>query len=188
MNLKGILLTRRMRGAPNGDRARGRISSTLAGANLTRAMRYCPTVILGLLTALPVTAAQKDAHKVVTGVVEVGQTLSAQSITDEQERCTRAKVNTDPAAACAMLGHSDIAPGVPVVVRNEENTVIATAKLGTPTVGDQAKGFCVCRYPFTVTLPPAKFYTTTVGNRDGVTRSREYLEKSGWVMQYSLGP
>jgi hypothetical protein len=88
-------------------------------------------------------------------------------------------------------GYSDIGPGTDVVVRDGSNNVLGVAALGdgqhraTPDSG--IGGGCI--WQTTVhNVPTGKsFYTVEVGHRGEQTYSPSQLDKSGWLVDLTLG-
>jgi hypothetical protein len=82
-------------------------------------------------------------------------------------------------------GYSDVEPGMPITIRDENNKVIASTevtddpKFQTPGVG--------CMWNMWVNVPLVKQYQVDSGRRGVVTFSREELEKAGWQAEVTLG-
>jgi hypothetical protein len=80
-------------------------------------------------------------------------------------------------------GYSDIGPGMPLTVRNEDNKIIASTTL--PETGQDGFG---CIWTMHVLVPDdAEQYSVEGGSRGAVTYSREQLEKDDWVVELEIG-
>lgn len=90
----------------------------------------------------------------------------------------------DPTKGCVGIGDfTDIGPGVDVVVRDQANTVIGSAKTTFQAIdkGD-------CRLGFTVpSVPDASFYWITVAGRNATTYSKADLASKGWAVALTFG-
>jgi hypothetical protein len=90
-------------------------------------------------------------------------------------------------------GYDDIAPGLGVVVRNEDGKTIGTGTLENPEPpADNAVGYVgtegLCRFVFQVPLrETATFYAIEVGTRGELTYSHTDLEATDWAVEASLG-
>jgi hypothetical protein len=76
---------------------------------------------------------------------------------------------------------------VPVTVRNETGTVIASGQTGTPDPITAATNY-ECETHYTVTVPLAQLYQVRVGTHDGPGTRFDALQAQGWRLLYVLGP
>ncbi|MDJ0579049.1 hypothetical protein [Crocosphaera sp.] len=82
-----------------------------------------------------------------------------------------------------IRGYSDINSGTPIIVRDENNNIIANGELGIGILEDRV----TCVYPIIAfELPKAKYYQFEIGKRD-ITYSREQLLKNGFKLELFLG-
>lgn len=81
-------------------------------------------------------------------------------------------------------GYSDIGPGTPVTLKDENGTTLADTSLGYGT-GTVAR----CTFTFTLTgvTDTAKFYSIEVGRRGAITNSHDELKAAGWTFSLSMG-
>jgi hypothetical protein len=81
-------------------------------------------------------------------------------------------------------GYSDIAVGVPVILRDENNTILASSTLDAGHLATLG-----CTFGFTLTNVPntAKFYAAEVSHRGQVSYSHQEMVDKGWRLQLSLG-
>lgn len=106
-------------------------------------------------------------------------------------------------------GFADFEPGITVNVRNEQGTILATGSLGQgalagatflPLPADWATNDSVdplefgekvsgCRFDFTIPGMPDRsgLYTIDVGNRKGLTLTRDELAAQSWNISIQLG-
>jgi hypothetical protein len=82
-------------------------------------------------------------------------------------------------------GYSDIGPGQPVTVKDENGTLLGTSSLGDADLlsppGTDGSSFC--RFPFSVSgVGDAQVYTIEIGRpgRRAISYPRADLEASGW--------
>jgi hypothetical protein len=87
-------------------------------------------------------------------------------------------------AGCLGLGgYDDVTVGSQIVVRNENDTIIATAMLEPdPTSSDDE-----CQMQFIVDVPDATFYSFEMGRRGAIVYSKQEMEENGWRISLSLG-
>ncbi len=101
---------------------------------------------------------------------------------------------------CVGLGgYEDFGPGMAVVIRDADGTIIATGATrslgsdlldGDPFLAAALQGFVedVCRVVFEIPgVPDSTFYTIEVGRRGNLTFSRDELATAGWTVEMSLG-
>lgn len=83
-------------------------------------------------------------------------------------------------------GFGDLRGGMPVVVKNEQGTIIATSSVKDGE-RDPKHPTVVCIFNFEVTkIPASKFYTLEIGRRSNLTFSRQELIDLGWRLRFSL--
>ncbi len=93
------------------------------------------------------------------------------------------EVGTPCTGASISRGFSDIAPGAPVTVKNEEGTIIATGSVSGGSWTENS-----CRLDFSIDdVPEAKFYQVEVGRRGELRYSAEQLEAMGRHVELSVG-
>jgi Protein of unknown function (DUF2510) len=82
-------------------------------------------------------------------------------------------------------GYSDIGPGTPVTVTNENGTVIGTASLGHGS----SSGGNDCTFTYGIDGLPsnASQYLIEVGSRGNVGYSHDQMVESGWAVSTKLG-
>lgn len=80
-------------------------------------------------------------------------------------------------------GYDDVGVGTDVVVKNGEGAIVGVGKL---EVG-LAESAYECRFPFTLEVKEAEFYSFEVGDRGELSYSRADLEAMGWSVAFSLG-
>jgi hypothetical protein len=87
--------------------------------------------------------------------------------------------------ACSTYGggYDDVGVGTDVVVKSGEGTIVGVGKL---EVG-LAESAYECRFPFTLQVKDAEFYSFEVGDRGELSYSRADLEAMGWSVAFSLG-
>lgn len=78
-------------------------------------------------------------------------------------------------------GFSDVKTGMPVIVRNQDGTI-----LGTGAMEADATGLCLWTFAI-ATVPEATFYSIEAGHRGAVTYSRADLAAAGWFVTLTLG-
>ena len=83
-------------------------------------------------------------------------------------------------------GYSDIGPGMPITVRDQDGTLIGSSSL--PSDGDDLGGMG-CVWETVVTVPDdAQQYAVEGGSRGAVTYSLDTLEnEDNWTAELSLG-
>lgn len=81
-------------------------------------------------------------------------------------------------------GYSDLGPGTPVTLKDENGTILADASLSLGT-GTSSQ----CTFTFTLTGVPdtARFYSVEVGRRGAITDSHDELQAAGWMFSLSMG-
>lgn len=86
-------------------------------------------------------------------------------------------------------GYDDITKGLQVVVRNDRNKILATARLGAGKRNSTASTLGTrCTFKFTVKdVPESPFYAVEVGRRGELTYSAKELAKMKWRVQATLG-
>ena len=80
-------------------------------------------------------------------------------------------------------GYDDIGPGMPIKVRNEEGTLIASGFL--PDSGEDTSSGCI--WTVKLEVPDAEQYVIEGGDRGELAYSREELEQEGWIASLTLG-
>jgi hypothetical protein len=74
---------------------------------------------------------------------------------------------------------------MPVVVKDQTGSIVATAPLGTPLFDGPTQG---CVASFTVeNVPDAPFYSIEVGHRGAITYSNADLAAKDWHVDLTLG-
>lgn len=120
----------------------------------------------------PTATAEARKSFTLTGAITVGDPEGDSVITQGDAFCFTSG------------GYSDISVGAGVVVRDENDTIIATGSLDFP-VSPMAGN---CTFPFRVdNLPRADFYTIEVTHRGPITYSFDELESYDWFLSLSLG-
>ena len=96
--------------------------------------------------------------------------------------------DTSGGTSCASGGdggYNDIAPGMPVTVKDEEGTVLASTTL--PSKGHESSVGCI--WTMHVLVPDdAKQYGVEGGRRGTVTYSHSQMVKKDWKVELSVGP
>ena len=78
-------------------------------------------------------------------------------------------------------GYSDLGPGMPVTVKDENGKLLGATSLGPATlVGTGTGGSAFCRFSFNVMVDPAQIYSIEPGRRGAVSYPRHELEANGW--------
>lgn len=83
-------------------------------------------------------------------------------------------------------GFNDMTGQIPVIIRNESGTIIAT---GETDAGKQPKEHSTvrCIFNFRVkNIPRSLFYSVEIGRRGSKTYSRQQLEDQGWDLRFVL--
>ena len=81
-------------------------------------------------------------------------------------------------------GFDDMSGGTQVVVKDQDEHVIATSDLDKGlTIHDPNS----CAFTFTVVVPGAKFYNFEIGHRSPVSYSKADMAKNKWSLLLSLG-
>lgn len=83
-------------------------------------------------------------------------------------------------------GFNDIMGQIPIIIKNESGTVIAT---GETEAGKQPKEHSAvrCIFNFRVeNIPKSFFYSVEIGQRGSKTYSRQQLEDKGWDLSFVL--
>lgn len=84
-------------------------------------------------------------------------------------------------------GYSDISPGVPVILTNQDNKILGSTSLG-PGSADISAG--TCTYNFTISDIPKKDqsqYAIEVSHRGKVVNSYSEMVANGWTFKLSMG-
>lgn len=81
-------------------------------------------------------------------------------------------------------GYSDLAPGVSVILKDENGTVI-----GSTVLGEGTGTSTTCTFAFSLSDVPdtAKFYVITVSHRGDVSDSHDQLAANGWDFSLTMG-
>jgi hypothetical protein len=81
-------------------------------------------------------------------------------------------------------GYADIIPGLPVILKDQNGTVIGSTALG-PGTGTSTS----CTFSFSMQNVPdtATFYVISVSHRGDVSLSHDELEADGWFIGLTLG-
>ena len=80
-------------------------------------------------------------------------------------------------------GFDDVGVGTDVVVKSGEGAIVGVGKLEIGV----AQSAYECRFPFTLEVKDAEFYSFEVGDRGDLSYSRADLEAMGWSVAFSLG-
>jgi serine/threonine-protein kinase len=96
--------------------------------------------------------------------------------------------NSDTAiAGCiGQGGYSDISPGVPVILTNQDGKILGSSALGSG-VADSSAG--TCTYTFTIPDVPEdqSQYAIEVSHRGKVVNSKSDMAANGWKFGLSMG-
>jgi len=80
-------------------------------------------------------------------------------------------------------GYSDLAPGMPITVKDESGKILGATSLGTGT-GNSSR----CTFTFVLDgVGDANIYSVEGGRRGAVSYPRSQLEDSGWTVALSIG-
>lgn len=86
-------------------------------------------------------------------------------------------------------GYDDISAGMPITVKDDKGTIIATTQTGSGNhPQNESYSSVVCVFKFNVTqIPKRNFYTIDLGRRGTLSYSFTELEKMNWELSLSLG-
>jgi hypothetical protein len=92
-------------------------------------------------------------------------------------------LDADSSCSGGSGGYSDIDPGMPVTVRDQDNKIIAST-----TLPEDGEGGFGCIWTMRVAVPDdAEQYSIEGGSRGAVTYSRQQLEEDDWTAELVLG-
>jgi hypothetical protein len=85
----------------------------------------------------------------------------------------------------ATVFYTDIAPGAPVLIKDEANAIIGTGSLGP----GRKEGTRACLFEFSVpnVRADANVYTVEVGTSGNQQKTREQAAAEGWKFELKLG-
>lgn len=95
---------------------------------------------------------------------------------------------------CGVPGaHGDVKEGANVQVTDEKGVIIGSTQLEAgvftdiePPDGINASPYGTCRFPFTVTVPDAKFYSVKVSAEEPVTYPRDKIASANWSVELTV--
>lgn len=80
-------------------------------------------------------------------------------------------------------GYSDLAPGMPITVKDENGKILGATTLGTGTGSSNQ-----CTFTFVLDgVGEANIYSVEGGRRGAVSYPRSQLESAGWTVALSIG-
>jgi hypothetical protein len=84
-------------------------------------------------------------------------------------------------------GYSDIRSYMPVTIRDENNTILASGETGSGMTPEGRFSRIVCKFDFKVgSIPTAKFYIVQIGRRGGITYSFDQMQKNNWEVALKI--
>jgi hypothetical protein len=84
-------------------------------------------------------------------------------------------------------GYSDIRPGMPLTVRDQDGGIIGSGSLGSGWATDLTGGGCVWRSIITAVPTDAEHYVIEGGSRGEVVFPHDQLADNGWVAELTIG-
>jgi hypothetical protein len=81
-------------------------------------------------------------------------------------------------------GYSDISPGMPVTVKDQDGKIIGSSSL--PETGEQLENHA-CEWTMPIEVEDAEQYAVEGGDRGAVTYSHDQLDDKDWTIRIGIG-